>query len=461
MVLKKVTNVKTNNLLTQIDSFVWKLFLIFVFILPLQVLQIKLDMRAIYICDFVFLALFLAWCANKITVKIKLPPKLILYAIACLLASQILSTFLSEDVRKSAVSLVGKLYLFAMLFITYDLVRTREQVRSLMRTLLFSCFIVIGCGFIGIILFYTGITNPFQWGYGGLAPGNFPRLQSTLQGPQELSLYFSIYFFLILGFMSFLYPQKKKLTIMILCAFSIIAFFSVSRDIYGIFSGATFFMFLLWRRKQIFCGTAVSFSTIFAIIIFVFFNVTNMIYILPLKIKNHANKETKNILFDYEFGKNSQPDKEGWVDDTLIVINTHKHNKVYYIYDLINTLKEKPLYGIGIGLPGSKNNLEKIHADMHNAYFQILVQQGYTGAIAGLFFLFTIARFSFQKLKEMTGSEFFMFSCLFAAYAALLGSSFFSHHLNNRIIWLTFAVMLTFGSVLTNTQKSDKKEQNV
>ena len=145
----------------------------------------------------------------------------------------------------------------------------------------------------------------------------------------------------------------------------------------------------------------------------------------------------------------------GWVDSAIVVFNLHRHNKSYYITDLINHLKRKPITGIGIGLPGSSNNLEGIHADMHNMYMQVLVQQGLFGALIGIVLIVAILQQLLARSNQLNRKDYLLLSLMTGSFVAMLGSGFFNHHANNRYLWLTTAAILAISTALKNETTPD------
>ena len=108
-----------------------------------------------------------------------------------------LSAIFSIRPEQSAVKLVGKFYLFAIVFLTINIITSLNDLKNLVRAWLVGSGLVILLSLAGIAAFYLGVTDPgknlvLHPIFGSLPPGSYPRIEGFFNYPSLLCNYLSI-----------------------------------------------------------------------------------------------------------------------------------------------------------------------------------------------------------------------------------------------------------------------------
>jgi O-antigen ligase len=198
--------------------------------------------------DFIFIVAAIVWVAALIAGQTEFRRSRFYLPLALYLSAMIVSTVLSEDVRRSAIKLAGETYLIGLAVLTFNLVTSIQILKRVMIAWLAGTFVTVLVGVAGVILFYAGVRSHYVnlalSGYGSLPPGNYPRIQALFDNMNMLCNYLNVS--LVIALIAYL---EGWLSRRVFLAFSFAlwacAFFTFSPGLGGMFLSAA-----LWARMK-------------------------------------------------------------------------------------------------------------------------------------------------------------------------------------------------------------------
>jgi O-antigen ligase len=151
--------------------------------------------------DWLFLVTSAFWCMSLACGTARLYLHRSFWLLAIYLAAMALSIVASEDVGRSAFKLLTQAYLLSLALLTFNLVRTMEQLKWATTAWIAAAATIGWVGTLAIVTFAAaGPTSLFDWSYhnfGTLPPGPYRRLQLTFDYPAMLANYLGVALLLV------------------------------------------------------------------------------------------------------------------------------------------------------------------------------------------------------------------------------------------------------------------------
>jgi len=399
------------------------LYLLFVVTLPFaSVLELVAYTGSVQIADVVLLLAGVVWFALWLARKRSIvwsPAYLFLAAYAVAVT---LSAIFSIRPEQSAVKLLGKFYLLAIVFLTINIVTSSGILKSVLRAWLIGSGIVILFGIVGVVTFYLGFTDPNQNLvlhpiFGSLPPGNYPRIEGFFNYPSLLCNYLSITAaFLVLSVsMEWL---TKRIAIVFGIGLLVVDAFTLTPGLGGILLAAGIFVWARSERKIV-SRLALSAGIFVAALAFFAASVT---------------------LFSHTTEGNSVPIATGEIS---------RSHRAEAWRTSFQSFLQNPMLGRGIDVPVAESRFidpsgnHQLLTDAHNTYLSVLAETGIAGFVAfAAFVVFLIAGLiGFRRSSNQWSGAFVILIALFDAffYQSLTGS-----YEDTRHLWAFFGVAAAF-----------------
>src|SRR5262245_4474058 len=225
------------------------LFIALVFALPLvRPFNLSLFDLTIPTSDFIFVAAAIVWIVALIAGRAEFRRSRFYLPLALYLSAMVVSTVLSEDIRRSAIKLAGEAYLIGLAVLTINLVASIRILRRVMIAWLAGTSVTVLVGVAGAILFYAGVRDPdvnlALSGYGSLPPGDYPRIMALFDNMNMLCNYLNVS--LVIALMAYSEGWIGRRVFLALgFALWACAFFTLSPGLGGMFLSAA-----LWARTK-------------------------------------------------------------------------------------------------------------------------------------------------------------------------------------------------------------------
>jgi O-antigen ligase len=161
-------------------------------------LNIKLSGLVVQPADIIFVGAALMWVVALAGKRAKIRWSWFYLPLALYLGALVVSTLASENLRFSALKLLGEIYLLGLAVLTFNLVTSMAALRRVAAAWSTGTAITVIAGVLGILLFYAGVRdrsiNIALHGYGSLPPGNYPRIDALFLYAAMLCNYLSVSF---------------------------------------------------------------------------------------------------------------------------------------------------------------------------------------------------------------------------------------------------------------------------
>ena len=237
--LKKITNA---------------VLLVFVFSLPfVGFLYVTVLERKVLISEFVFLALGLFFLLTLVLRQNKLKMSWFYLPLGVYAVALSISTIFSDEPKKSAIKLVGELYLIGIAALVFNLTSTLKDLKRISIAWLIATGVVCIVSLATLVAFYADRSNIIlQYTlshYGTLPVGNYPRIQGSFLNPNMLCHYLSIGWILLL---TAYYNRWINRWIFFILAtlFVIAAAFTISPGIGAFFLGTGLWLSYFFRKEN-------------------------------------------------------------------------------------------------------------------------------------------------------------------------------------------------------------------
>ncbi|MGI8705320.1 MAG: O-antigen ligase family protein [Sphingomicrobium sp.] len=211
--------------------------------------------------DLVFLATGCLWLVALGTGQVRLRLHPSFWLLGIYFAALALSAIQSDDPKQSAFKLITQVYLLALPVLTYNLVRTTDDLRQVFTWWIAAAAALATVGVATLLLFPVLGPDPLVWAlhrFGTLPPGPYPRLELTFIYPALLANYLgtALMLTLICGRMGWL---KRGTAVAAGAAMAATALFALTPGFGGIlFMLALWFWYLNREQKPRLAATALA-----------------------------------------------------------------------------------------------------------------------------------------------------------------------------------------------------------
>lgn len=335
------------------------LFIALVFALPLvRPFNLYLFDFTIPPSDFIFVAAAIAWIVALIAGRAEFRRSRFYLPLALYLSAMIVSTALSEDVRRSAVKLAGETYLIGLAVLTFNLVTSMPVLRCVMIAWLAGTSVTVLVGVAGATLFYAGVrdhdVNLALSGYGSLPPGDYPRIQALFDNMNMLCNYLNVS--LIVALIAYTEGWIGRRVFLAL-GFAIwaCAFFTLSPGLGGMFLSAA-----LWVRMK---DSGKRLGLIAA-------SLLAAAFFLAATISPVSTGQRQSLILPF----------------TQIRIEPSSRSLAWQ--SSLETIKRHPVFGRGVGMEVADvtylaaSGFQQRLTDAHNVWLSVAGQEGIVGLLA-------------------------------------------------------------------------------
>ena len=455
------------NGLRQFDM-TFKLLLIYIITIPImKTPNLPLLAQRIQFSEIIFLFLFICWL--KVLMKNKrllqdagLNKPFLLFIFFCLL-----SFFDSTDLFRSALEVIGLIYLYIVLILVVNIVNDKQKLDTIIKVWICTLTVVLALGIIGwIICIVLGKGNPFcnayryeTFSYHEKFPflKNIYRILSTFRHSAGLANYLTV----SLGFVisdllltgNIKYKTFLKIIIFFIC---LVMLGTISRNILGFMLAAFLIYNHFYKTKNLKFKISRLISILVIISAFLYINLFLSIF--------HINS------FKIE--------KSPSLTHNELAINTNYAYELRLGYKIaaLEMVKRHPFLGIGLGMYPTyvkklngedyfKKLLPLYHPIPHTIYFlslpiadphnDILGYFAETGIFGGFAFVFFIGIFLYLiciNFKNKAADQYFTarLFCFFASFIGVLIDSIDADVFKGRHVWVLMAMSLALITMHKN-----------
>lgn len=390
-----------------IENIPFWLFAVVVFSLPfVNFPNLRNYGYSIQTTDLLFLLASLVWVIYLVLRKNKIRFSWFYLPLSLWFISLCLSTYFSEDFRKSFIKLFGSTYLIGLAVLGFNLTDDEEKFRKLGIVWLSATFLVCLVSLMSLGLFYIQRDNFILFStlshYGSLPAGNYPRVQSTFFNPNMLCNYLSIsLIFLLLAFK--LNWLRKSILLILSIFLATTIFLTVSPGIGGILLIIGLWFWLDLKTVKPLFTKILSLNLLSKI--FLVGGILSAVFFFLTTLPSPTNFPSKI---------EPSPRVLTWIS-------------------ALENFRNNPVLGRGIGLEAAlveykAPSHQQVLADAHQLWFSVAAQQGLVGVLAMLFLVIWLFRRSLPlNLAESNNSVIKTGLCLAFISAFLyqgLGGSF-------------------------------------
>lgn len=404
------------------------LYLLFVVTLPFaSVLELAGYTGNVQIADVVLLLTGTVWCVLWLARKRRIVWSPAYIFLAAYAVAVTLSAIFSIRPEQSAVKLIGKFYLIAIVVLTINIVTSFEILKGVLRAWLIGSGIVVLLSLAGIAAFYLGFADPNQNLvlhpiFGSLPPGRYPRIEGFFNYPSLLCNYLSIAAaFLVLSVSMEWLPKRAGIAFGI-CLFAVDAF-TLTPGLGGIFLAAGIFV---WTRaeRRIAGRLALSAGVLIAAIAFFAASVT---------------------LFSNTAAGSGVPITTGEIS---------RSHRAEAWRTSSQSFLQSPILGRGIDVPVADSRFidpsgnHQLLTDAHNTYLSVLAETGIAGFFAFAAFLIYVFKGLLRIRHTDRGIGVASTILLIALVDACLYQGLTGSYEDTRHLWVLFAIAAAVGSAM-------------
>ena len=206
----------------------------------------------LYAADLVAVAALLAWGVALARGRVTLRGGGFYTPAALYLGAVFISMVNSTDLRRSLTTFPIELYVVALGLLSYEVVRSAEDLCSVLRAWMVGAGITAFANVLGVVLFYAGIRDGRNFAlavWGSLPQGNYPRVAGLFLNMNMACNYLSVSLLMLLALrrLDWIGPRAfRSLGLFVVTA----SVFTVSPGLGGILLGAGIWLWALWRRSR-------------------------------------------------------------------------------------------------------------------------------------------------------------------------------------------------------------------
>ncbi len=418
------------------------LYLLFVVMLPFATLpELAGYAGNVQIADVVLLVTGVVWLVLWLARKRRIvwsPAYIFLAAYAVAVR---LSAIFSIRPEQSAVKLVGKFYLFAIVFLTINIVTSLDILKSVLRAWFIGSGILILLSLAGIAAFYLGLNDPNQNLvlhpiFGSLPPGRYPRIEGFFSYPSLLCNYLSLTATFLVLSVSMEWLSKRSAIAFGICLLVVDAF-TLTPGLGGVFLAAGIFVWTKSERRIV-GRLALSAGILVAALAFFAASVT---------------------LFSHTAEGNSVPLAAGEIS---------RSHRAEAWRTSFQSFLQSPILGRGIDVPVADSRFidpsgnHQLLTDAHNTYLSVLAETGAVGFVAFAALIVLI----FAGLSRKVLLNHLSYSAALALIIALIDACLYQgltgSYEDTRHLWVLFGVALAMIKITdTSLTENDINIVNV
>ncbi len=404
---------------TSLKSEQW-LYLLFVVTLPFASLpELAGYTGNVQIADVVLLVTgvvwFVLWLARKRSI-VWSPAYIFLAAYAVAVT---LSAIFSIRPEQSAVKLIGKFYLIAIVFVTINIITSFDILKKVLIAWLVGSGLIILLSLAGIAAYYLGFTDPNQNPvlhpiFGSLPPGRYPRIEGFFNYPSLLCNYLSVTAAFLVLAVSLGWLSKRLAVAFGICLL-VVDVFTLTPGLGGIFLAAGL---SIWTNAErvIVRRLAVSAGILVAALAFFAASVT---------------------LFSHTADGSSVPIATGEIS---------RSHRAEAWRTSFQSFLQNPILGRGIDVPVADSRFtdpsgnRQLLTDAHNTYLSVLAETGIVGFFA--FAAFVIYLFTgLIRIRQYDSVTAFVSTILLIAFIdACLYQGLTGSYEDTRHLWALFGM---------------------
>lgn len=417
---------KTYNF--NLSNLLWYSFLFLIFSLSLMQPFFYYKNLRFSLIDFIFPIVFALSAFNFITKRIIFRWHKFYWFLLFYFLSMLVSAFFSIDIRESFIKLSGEFYLLSLAIITFNFVRTREQLAIIIKSWLAGTTVSVLIGLVTIFLFYfqkdNSLLNYTTSIYGAVPVGNYPRLTSTFISASMFCNYLNVSVLLVFA-ADKLELFSSWLSRTLLISLTICAVFTISSGLGGVVLAFSFWAWLIYRQKNFFLAKFAMITGVFIAIALFFMNF--------VALQKHPTSPFTLKIFGLEF---------------------HPSSRLLVWIDSGETFFENFLSGRGLGQDACRVTFQNaegtpaVLTDAHNIFLSVAAQNGIFGLIAVFLVMLYLLKLNFFRVNGNSASSvifYFLgaaFVCSFC-YQGLTGSFEDARHL-----WVLIGLLLSAKTIM-------------
>ncbi|MFQ5650471.1 MAG: O-antigen ligase family protein [bacterium] len=389
--------------------------------------------------------------------RLRITPVYVFFFI--LLSIYVLGTIWAiEPIRVIRVSILY-LFLFALMFIAFELLNTEERIRKAIDYLIWVGILGAVYGFYQVIAFVFGLQAnlPFveylehsRYYNTGLTVFEFagnivPRINSTFNDPVLIGAFTGMSLVLLLSKLSSQYATMSltRLKLMVLVVGAFLLFLCVgltfSRSSWiGLVIGLGVLGYYLLKIKLTRKITVrIGLTTLMATVL--------ISAISPSVVESFVGR----FFQSFDPSHRSTSDHLKWI---LVAVDAWVQN---------------PLFGVGLNNYGeffAQNYLASSHAMTHSAYFSFLAETGLIGFLVELSLIGVLINYlsrAISKVKRIGDRKwYFRLIGLLSAYLVLLGCNLTYHFYTQFYVWFFMGLVLAASEFVLHKVKADEAAPN-
>ena len=398
-------------------------FLLLVFSLGFAQPAFRIAGYPIPITDFIFIGTFGIWIATVLLGITRFHWNRFYVFLLVYLASMMLSTIFSGDIKQSLIKLVGEFLLLGLALLTINVVRSLDSFRMTIFAWLsataFACVISVAT----MLLFYIDrdnfLLNYTLSHYGTLPPGNYPRVRGSFLNANMLSNYLNVgtVFLLAAHKLKWVGP---KVFVFLLSLFLAANFLTISFGIGGVFLclGLWVWMDRVENDRRRMARTSLTLGLL-----------VSCAFLLSLLVAPATNPLAE---FQTE----------------IFGVQIHSSERVSAWLDALRTINENPAVGRGLGLNAveaysydASGNLHMV-SDAHQVWLNFGAQTGTIGLLAiGILTMLLFLRslpLAFRGLPH----DILRVACGLAFIGAFMYQGLGGSYEDARHLWVLFGLLV-------------------